>query len=69
MQVCSRVSLSSVHGEDKFQIVAPEEADILENKVSFKSPLGEALLNKKKGDTVKVATPSGKIEYKIINIE
>lgn len=69
VQICSCVSLSSSGGEDKFQIVSPEEADIMENKISFQSPLGSALLNKKKGDIVKVATPSGKIEYKIINIE
>ena len=69
VEICSCVSLSSVHGEDKFQIVAPEEADILENKISFKSPLGEALLNKKKGDVVKINTPSGKTDYKIVNIE
>ena len=61
--------MSSVHGEDKFQIVSPEESDILENKISFQSPLGEALLNKKKGDIVKINTPSGKTEYKIIKIE
>ncbi|MDO8601217.1 MAG: transcription elongation factor GreA [bacterium] len=69
VQICSCVSLSSNSGEDKFQIVSSEEADILENKISFQSPLGEALLNKKKGDTVKITTPGGKTEYKIINIE
>lgn len=69
VQICSCVSLSSASGEDKFQIVSPEEADVMENKISFKSPLGGALLNKKKGDIVKINTPSGKIEYKIINIE
>lgn len=69
VEICSCVSLSSASGEDKFQIVGPEEADIMENKISFKSPLGSALLNKKKGDIVKIITPSGKTEYKIINIE
>lgn len=69
VQICSSVSLSSVNGEDKFQIVSPEEADTLENKISFQSPLGGALLNKKKGDIVKITTPSGKMEYKIIEIE
>jgi transcription elongation factor GreA len=69
VQICSCVSLSSVSGEDKFQVVSPEEADILENKISFQSPLGEALLGKKKGDIVKITTPGGKTEYKIIKIE
>ncbi len=69
VQMCSVVSLSSGDGEEKFQLVGSEEADILENKISFQSPLGEALLNKKKGDIIKVNTPSGKTEYKIIKIE
>ncbi len=69
VQICSCVSLVSASGQDRFQIVAAEEADILENKISFQSPLGSALLNKKKGDMVKITTPSGKTEYKIVNIE
>ncbi len=69
VQIGSFVSLSSNDGEEKFQIVGPEEADILENKISFKSPLGKALLRKKKGDTVKINAPSGKKEYKITEIE
>ncbi len=68
VQMFSVVSLSSPDGEEKFQLVGPEEADIMGNKISFQSPLGEALLNKKKGDIVKVHTPGGKIEYKIIEI-
>jgi transcription elongation factor GreA len=54
--------------KDGFQIVEPEEADILDNKISFKSPLGNAILNRKKGDIVEVDTPGGKKEYKIIKI-
>ncbi len=54
--------------EEDFQVVEPEEADILNNKISFKSPLGEAILNRKKGDVVEVDTPEGKKEYKIIKV-
>ncbi len=68
IQMFSVVSLSSPDGEEKFQLVGPEEADILGNKISFQSPLGEALLNKKKGDIVRVCTPGGKTEYKIIEV-
>jgi len=55
--------------KENFQIVEPEEADILNNKISFKSPLGEAVLNRKKGDVVKIDTPKGKKKYEIIKIE
>ena len=59
---------SEDEGEEKFQVVGPEEADILNNKISFKSPLGGAILDKKKGDIVKIDAPEGKQEYKIIEI-
>ena len=68
IQLGSFVFLKSSEGKEKFQIVSPEEADILNNKISFKSPLGEALLNKKKGNIVRINTPDGKKEYKIDKI-
>ncbi len=68
VQIGSIVSLNSSEGEEKFQVVGPEEADILNGKISFKSPLGEAILNKKRGDTIKINTPGGKKEYTIIEI-
>jgi len=69
VQIGSFVVLDSEERKNKFQIVSPEEADILKAKLSFKSPLGEALLNKKKGDIVKIDTPGGLKEYKIIKID
>lgn len=69
VQIGSIVSLESNNGKDKFQIVGPEEADILEGKISFESPLGEALLGKKKGDNVEINTPDGTKGCKIIEIE
>lgn len=68
VQIGSFISLVFSEGEEKFQLVDPEEADILENKISFKSPLGSALLNKRKGESVKVNAPGGKKEYKIVEI-
>ncbi len=46
-------------------IVGQEEADMAEGKVSFVSPLGSALFGKKKGETVVVVTPKGKVNYTI----
>lgn len=48
-----------------YQIVGPVEADPLEGKISNESPLGQALLGKKVGDTAEIDTPKGKISYKI----
>ncbi len=48
-------------------MVGSEETDMLSGKVSYKSPLGQALYGKKKGETVKVMTPKGEVEYEIIS--
>jgi transcription elongation factor GreA len=52
-----------------FFIVGPEEADALAGKISFKSPIGEALLGHKVGDKVPVVTPRGECQYKILAID
>jgi transcription elongation factor GreA len=52
-----------------YSIVSSEEADSATGKLSNLSPLGAALVGKKEGDTVKVKTPKGIMEYKIIEIK
>ena len=54
---------------EKFKIVGAEEASPLEGKISIDSPLGKAFLDQPKGVTVKVDTPGGLLEYKILEIE
>ena len=49
-----------------FQIVGSEETDMLSGKISYKSPIGQALHGKKKGDIVTVVTPKGDTQYEII---
>ncbi|MBR4169955.1 MAG: transcription elongation factor GreA [Lachnospiraceae bacterium] len=53
----------------EFKIVGSTEANILKNKISNESPVGQALLGKKKGATVKVDTHYGVQKYKILEIE
>jgi len=64
----SRVTVKKNDQKIIFAIVGDWEADPAKNKVSFSSPLGKALLNKKKGDKVKVQAPAGKITYQILEI-
>lgn len=52
-----------------FTIVGGEEADTASGKISFHSPIGQALIGKKEGDTVAITTPKGVVEYKIASIE
>ncbi|MFA5987498.1 MAG: transcription elongation factor GreA [Candidatus Paceibacterota bacterium] len=57
-------------GETKvYVIVGSEEADIAKNKISNTSPLGQAIIGKKVGDTFKVKAPKGDITYKILEIK
>lgn len=51
-----------------FQIVGSEETDMLSGKISYKSPIGQALTGKKEGEIISVSTPKGDIEYKIIKV-
>ena len=52
-----------------YQLVSPAEADALNGKISFKSPIGAALMGKKRGDTVEVVTPKGKNQFEIIDFK
>ncbi len=51
-----------------YTIVGSEETDMAKGKISNKSPFGEALFGKKKGDDVSFKTPGGKVNYKIISV-
>jgi transcription elongation factor GreA len=55
--------------KSKFKIVGSEEANLAESKLSIHSPLGSAMIGKKKGDSFKVNTPVGVVDYKIIDLE
>lgn len=54
--------------EISFSLVSPEEADFEQDKISVTSPIGKALLGKKKNDVCEVEVPAGLIKYKILEI-
>ena len=65
----SKVKLESANGVTVYQVVGSAEADPSNDMISNESPVGSAIMGHKKGDVVKVTTPSGKvIEYKILSI-
>jgi transcription elongation factor GreB len=61
-----------VEGEDgqrrEFRIVGEDEADPKDGRISWRSPLGRALLKRKKGDDVVVHRPAGETQVKIVGI-
>jgi len=54
--------------EKTFYLVGSAEADMGQGKISNNSPLGKALLGKKKNDIISFQTPNGEVKYKIIKI-
>jgi transcription elongation factor GreA len=54
--------------EVRYRIVASEESDAANNKISTSSPIGKAFLGKKVGDEVTVVIPSGKRQFEIIEL-
>jgi transcription elongation factor GreA len=54
--------------EKKYVIVGSEEADMISGKISNRSPFGKALFGKKKNDKVSFKTPSGLVDYKILDV-
>ena len=50
-----------------YQLVSPEGVDALNGKISFKSPIGAALMCKKRGEVVEVSTPKGVNKFEIID--
>lgn len=55
--------------EQTLTLVGSEESDMASGKVSVKSPLGAAIVGKKKGDTFSFKTPSGMMEYVVVKIQ
>ena len=69
VDVGSTVVFKDSKGNEKeYVIVGPQEADPMSGKISNESPIGKSFLGSKVGDKVKVQTPAGVNEYKILKI-
>lgn len=55
--------------EETYAIVGSLEADPANGRISNESPMGKALLGKKKGDKVNVETPGGEITFEVVRVE
>jgi len=54
---------------ETYHLVGPTEANPRNGRISHESPIGRALMDKKVGDVAEVETPSGKIKFKVLQIE
>ena len=70
VSVGCKVTLRDIEDEEdvEYTIVGTVEVDISENKISNESPLGKALMGKKKGDIVTVQTARSEIKFEILSI-
>ena len=55
--------------EDEYRIVGPHEADPMSNAISIDSPVGAALIGKRKGDELTIEIPGGLSHMKVLSIE
>jgi transcription elongation factor GreA len=71
VSIGSKVKLRDVAAKEtvEYHIVGSAEANPAENKLSNESPVGKAIIGKKKGETVEVAAPRGKMKFKILEIK
>ena len=70
VQLLSKVAITNLANNNKmsYTIASPHEADLREGKISIKSPIAQALLNKRVGDTVEVRVPAGMLKLRIESI-
>ena len=71
VQLLCKVEMTNMASGNRmtYTIASPHEANLREGKISIKSPISQALLNKKVGDVVEVRVPAGTMKLRIEHIE
>ena len=71
VQLLCKVEMTNMASGNRmtYTIASPHEANLREGKISIKSPIARALLNKKVGDVVEVRVPAGTMKLRIEHIE
>lgn len=68
IDIGSNVTLQSEGKTHNYSIVGSSESNPVEGKISYQSPIGSVLMGKKQGDSIKVETPMGITNYKIVKV-
>jgi transcription elongation factor GreA len=71
VSIGSKVRLRDLDAKQtvEYRIVGSAEANPAENKLSNESPVGKAIIGRKKGETVEVSAPRGAMKFKILEIK
>ncbi|HEY9584146.1 MAG TPA: transcription elongation factor GreA [Candidatus Paceibacterota bacterium] len=69
-EIGSKITIEKEGAKERmtYNIVGSEESDLQNGKISSSSPLGAAILGKKKGDKISINTPKGAAKYTIIDV-
>lgn len=71
IHILSTVQVKNLNNQKtyKYTMVSPEEANLQDGKIAISSPVGAALMGKKKGETVEAKVPAGIIKFEVLDIE
>ena len=71
VQLLSQVEMTNLANNARmtYTIASPHEANLREGKISIKSPIAQALLNKNVGDVVEVRVPAGLLKLRIKSVK
>jgi transcription elongation factor GreA len=69
IQLDSKIKILFAGTEENYQIVPPSQADVLNNKISYQSPLGKELMGKKVGDVFDYELKGKKVKVEVLEIE
>ena len=69
--ILSRVTIKHMENgkEMTYTLVAENEANLAEKKISVDSPIGKGLLGKALGEIADIQTPRGIVQFEVVNIE
>jgi transcription elongation factor GreA len=68
VSIGSKVVIKGADGEETFTIVGSAEASPRDGRISNESPVGAALMGRKKGDKVTVQAPAGPVSYTVVRV-
>lgn len=71
VEIGSKVTIVEEYEDDEetYLLVGPQEASPTNGRISYSSPIGQALMGHRAGDTVVAETPAGSVRFKLIRIE
>jgi transcription elongation factor GreA len=68
VRIGSKVMVRDEYGDSSYEIVGPTEGNMARGLISVSSPLGSALVDRRKGDIVTFKTPSGERQATVISV-